>query len=63
LHDALQLRFGIILFSLLDRNCRATSGDLKLLGFGILTATGALIVWVIELAKRTKPGTPETGKA
>jgi hypothetical protein len=35
----------------------------KLLGFGILTATGALIVWVIELAKRTKPGTPETGKA
>jgi hypothetical protein len=29
LHDALQLRFGIILFSLLDRNCRATSGDLN----------------------------------
>lgn len=34
----------------------------KLLGFGILVATGALIVWVIELAKRSKPGPPESGK-
>ena len=26
----------------------------KLLGFGILAATGTLIVWVIELAKRSR---------
>ena len=34
----------------------------RLLGFGILAATGTLIVWVIELAKRHKPPTG-SGKA
>jgi hypothetical protein len=34
-----------------------------LLGFGILTATGAMIVWVVELAKRRKPEPPESRKA
>jgi hypothetical protein len=34
----------------------------KLLGFGILTATGAMIVWVVELAKRRGMTPPDGPK-
>lgn len=34
----------------------------KLLGFGILTATGSMIVWVVELAKRRGMSPPDGGK-
>ena len=35
----------------------------KLLGFGILTATGSMIVWVVELAKRRGTPPPDGPKA
>ncbi|HMD69718.1 MAG TPA: hypothetical protein VKF41_00160 [Bryobacteraceae bacterium] len=34
----------------------------KLLGFGIFTATGSMIVWVVELAKRRGTNPPDAGK-
>ncbi len=34
----------------------------KLLGFGILTATGSMIVWVVELAKRRGAQPPDGPK-
>jgi len=34
----------------------------KLLGFAVLTATGSMIVWVVELAKRRGMKPPENGR-